>query len=46
VLLAFKPLFHNPLLLKKRKINSIIAVIALLLIASLVVQMKKGVRTL
>ena len=38
VLLAFKLLSHNPFLWKERKINSIIAVIALLLIASLVVR--------
>ena len=37
MLLAFKPLLHNPFLWKERKINSIIAVIALLVIASLVV---------
>ena len=37
VLLAFKPLLHNPFLWKERKINSIIAMIVLLLIASLVV---------
>ena len=37
VLLAFKPLSHNPFLWKERKINSIIAMIVLLLIASLVV---------
>ena len=36
VLLAFKPLLHNPFLWKERKINSIIAVIAFLAIASLV----------
>lgn len=33
VLLAFKPLLHKPFLLKERKINSIIAMIVLLLIA-------------
>ena len=38
VLLAFKLLSHKPFLWKERKINSIIAVIALLLIASLVVR--------
>ena len=37
MLLAFKPLLHNPFLWKERKINSIIAVIVLLVIASLVV---------
>ena len=37
MLLAFKPLLHKPFLWKERKINCIIAVIALLLIASLVV---------
>ena len=36
VLLAFKPLLHTPFLWKERKINSIIAMIVLLLIASLV----------
>ena len=36
VLLAFKPLLHNPFLWKERKINSIIAMIVLLVIASLV----------
>ena len=35
--LAFKPLLHNPFLRKERKINSFIAVIVLLVIASLVV---------
>ena len=38
VLLAFKPLLHNPFLWKERKINSFIAVIVLLVIASLVVR--------
>ena len=38
MLLAFKPLLHNPFLWKERKINSIIAMIVLLLIASLVVR--------
>ena len=38
MLLAFKPLLHNPFLWKERKINSIIAVIVLLVIASLVVR--------
>ena len=38
VLLAFKLLSHNPFLWKERKINSIIAVIVLLVIASLVVR--------
>ena len=38
VLLAFKLLSHNPFLWKERKINGIIAVIVLLLIASLVVR--------
>ena len=33
VLLAFKPLLHNPFLWKERKINSIIAMIVLLVIA-------------
>ena len=36
VLLAFKPLLHNPFLGEERKINSIIAMIVLLVIASLV----------
>ena len=36
MLLAFKLLSHNPFLWKERKINSIIAVIVLLVIASLV----------
>ena len=36
VLLAYKPLLHKPFLWKERKINSIIAVIVLLLIASIV----------
>ena len=38
MLLAFKPLLHNPFLWKERKINSIIAMIVLLVIASLVVR--------
>lgn len=38
VLLAFKPLLHNPFLWKERKINSIITMIVLLVIASLVVR--------
>ena len=38
VLLAFKPLLHNSFLWKERKINSFIAVIVLLVIASLVVR--------
>ena len=38
MLLAFKPLSHNPFLWKERKINSIIAMIVLLVIASLVVR--------
>ena len=38
MLLAYKPLLHKTFLWKERKINSIIAVIALLLIASLVVR--------
>ena len=37
VLLAYKPLLHKPFLWKERKINSIIAIIVLLVIASLVV---------
>ena len=36
MLLAFKQQLHNPFLWKERKINSIIAVIAFLVIASLV----------
>lgn len=35
--LAFKPLLHKPFLRKERKINNFIAVIVLLVIASLVV---------
>lgn len=38
VLLAFKLLLHNPFLWKERKINSFIALIVLLVIASLVVR--------
>ena len=38
MLLAFKPLLHKPFLWKKRKINNIIALIVLLVIASLVVR--------
>ena len=38
VLLAFKPLLHNPFLWKERKINKNIAVIVLSLTASLVVR--------
>ena len=38
VLLAYKPLLHKPFLWKERKINSIIAMIVLLVIASLVVR--------
>ena len=38
MLLAFKLLSHNPFLWKERKINSIIAMIVLLVIASLVVR--------
>ena len=38
VLLAYKPLSHNPFLWKERKINSFIALIVLLVIASHVVR--------